>query len=31
LLLGSTIEPVRHNSPFPLLVIPTSEAADRLK
>jgi nucleotide-binding universal stress UspA family protein len=28
---GSTIEPVRHNSPMPLLVIPTSEAAERLK
>jgi nucleotide-binding universal stress UspA family protein len=28
---GSTIEPVRHNSPVPLLVIPTAEAADRLR
>jgi nucleotide-binding universal stress UspA family protein len=28
---GSTIEPVRHNSPVPLLVVPTAEAADRLR
>lgn len=28
---GSTIEPVRHNAPMPLLVIPTAEAAQRLK
>jgi nucleotide-binding universal stress UspA family protein len=28
---GSTIEPVRHNAPMPLLVIPTAEAAERLK
>jgi nucleotide-binding universal stress UspA family protein len=28
---GSTIEPVRHNAPMPLLVIPTSEAVERLK
>lgn len=28
---GSTIEPVRHNAPMPLLVIPTSEAVQRLK
>jgi len=28
---GSTIEPVRHNAPMPLLVIPTSEAIERLK
>lgn len=28
---GSTIEPVRHNSPMPLLVIPTFEAVERLK
>jgi manganese transport protein len=28
---GSTIEPVRHNAPVPLLVIPTAEAAQRLK
>jgi nucleotide-binding universal stress UspA family protein len=28
---GSTIEPVRHNSPVPLLVIPTIEAASRLR
>jgi nucleotide-binding universal stress UspA family protein len=28
---GSTIEPVRHNSPMPLLVIPTSQAVERLK
>jgi nucleotide-binding universal stress UspA family protein len=27
---GSTIEPVRHNAPMPLLVVPTSEAVDRL-
>lgn len=28
---GSTIEPVRHNAPVPLLVVPTSEAVQRLK
>jgi nucleotide-binding universal stress UspA family protein len=28
---GSTIEPVRHNSPMPLLVIPTAEAVEKLK
>ena len=28
---GSTIEPVRHNAPMPLLVVPTSEAVQRLK
>ena len=28
---GSTIEPVRHNAPMPLLVVPTSEAVERLK
>ena len=28
---GSTIEPVRHNAPIPLLVIPTAEAVERLK
>lgn len=28
---GSTIEPVRHNAPMPVLVVPTSEAVDRLK
>jgi manganese transport protein len=28
---GSTIEPVRHNAPVPLLVIPTIEAVQRLK
>jgi nucleotide-binding universal stress UspA family protein len=28
---GSTIEPVRHNAPMPLLVIPTAEAVERLK
>ena len=28
---GSTIEPVRHNAPMPLLVIPTFEAVERLK
>jgi manganese transport protein len=30
-LRGSTIEPVRHNSPMPLLVVPTEEAAQRLR
>jgi nucleotide-binding universal stress UspA family protein len=28
---GSTIEPVRHNAPIPLLVVPTAEAVERLK
>jgi manganese transport protein len=27
---GSTIEPVRHNAPVPLLVVPTAEAVQRL-
>jgi nucleotide-binding universal stress UspA family protein len=28
---GSTIEPVRHNAPVPLLVVPTAEAVERMK
>jgi nucleotide-binding universal stress UspA family protein len=28
---GSTIEPVRHNAPMPLLVVPANEAVERLK
>ncbi len=28
---GSTIEPVRHNSPVPLLVVPASEAVTKMK
>lgn len=31
LVHGSTIEPVRHNAPVPLLVVPTAEAVQRLK